>query len=205
MPSSGWMRVWRGERAEGEQAGALVRAAARGESIEHLLELGAYALLEVGGADRAGLWLAGERPGEPGIGRVMDSSSGPTPEPWRHLDIFAPFLRGALESADPLRVELGPEESVPQVGPLVGMRSAIWIPLRLRGSTLGLAMVAYAQAHSTASLEALRAQADEISLAVAHCNDGRKYGRWAEESPQTRSSRRSRAQRGSSPRRNLSS
>jgi signal transduction histidine kinase/ActR/RegA family two-component response regulator len=181
MPSSGWMRVWRGERAEGEQAGALVRAAARGESIEHLLELGAYALLEVGGADRAGLWLAGERPGEPGIGRVMDSSSGPTPEPWRHLDIFAPFLRGALESADPLRVELGPEESVPQVGPLVGMRSAIWIPLRLRGSTLGLAMVAYAQAHSTASLEALRAQADEISLAVAHCNDGRKYGRWAEE------------------------
>src|SRR6266849_9098597 len=142
MPALGWMRVWRGERGEAAQPGALVRAAARGESIEHLLELGAYALLEVGGADRAGLWLASEHPGEPGVGRVMDSSSEPTPELWRHLDVSAPFLRGALESAAPLRVELGPEESVPQVGPLVGMQSAIWIALRVRGCTLGLAMVA---------------------------------------------------------------
>jgi signal transduction histidine kinase/CheY-like chemotaxis protein len=181
MPAAGWMRVWRGERGEGEQPDAFVRAAVRGDSIEHLLELGAHALLEVGGADRAGLWLASERPGEPGVGRVMDRSSGPTPEPWRHLDVSAPFLRGALESAAPLRVELGPEESVPQVGPLIGMQSAIWIALRVRGSTLGLAMVAYAQANTTASLEALRAQADEISLAVSHYNDSRKYGRWAEE------------------------
>ena len=181
MPASGWMRVRRGERAEAERPEAFVRAAVRGDSIEHLLELGAYALLEVGGADRAGLWLASERPGEPGVGRVVDASSGPTPERWRHLDVSAPFLRGALESADPLRVELGPEESVPQVGPLVGMRSAIWIPLRVRGSTLGLAVVAYAQAHTTASPEALRAQADEISLAVSQYSASRKYGKWAEE------------------------
>jgi signal transduction histidine kinase/ActR/RegA family two-component response regulator len=181
MPASGWMRVWRGERAEAEQPGALARAAVTGDSIEHLLELGAYALLEAGGADRAGLWLSSERPGEPGIGRVMDASSGPTPEPWRHLDVSAPFLRGALESADPLRVDLGPEESVPQVGPLVGMRSAIWIPLRVRGATLGLAVVAYAQAHATASLEALRAEADEISLAVSQYSASRKCGNWAEE------------------------
>jgi signal transduction histidine kinase/ActR/RegA family two-component response regulator len=181
MPAPGWMRVWRGERAEGEQPGAFVRAAARGDSIERLLELGAYALLDVGGADRAGLWLASERRGEPGVGRVMDCSSEPTPESWRHLDVSAPFLRGALESAAPLRVELGPEESVPQVGPLVGMQSAIWIALRVRGSTLGLAMVAYAQAHTIASLEALRVQADEISLAVSHYSDSQKCGRWAEE------------------------
>ena len=63
MPAPAWMRVWRGERGEGEQAGALVRAAAKGESIDQLLELAATALLEVAEADRAGIWLSSERPG----------------------------------------------------------------------------------------------------------------------------------------------
>lgn len=180
MPALGWMRTWKGVRAEAEQPGALVRAAVNGDSIDHVLELGAHSLLVSADADRAGVWLACERPGEPGVGRVIERSGAAIPAAWRHLDVSTPFLRAAWESADPLRVEVGPEEIVPQVGPLLGMRSAIWIPLRVRGSTLGLAMVSYAQTRASAPLERLPALADEISLAVAHNRESRRSSQWAE-------------------------
>ena len=181
MPALGWMRTWKGVRAEAEQPGAVVRAAVNGDSIDHVLELGAHSLLVSADADRAGVWLANEGQGDPGVGRVIERSSAATPAAWRHLDVSTPFLRAAWESAEPLRVNLGPEETAPQVGPLLGMRTAIWIPLRVRGSTLGLAMVSYAQTRASVSLECLPALADEISLAVAYHRESRKSSQWAEE------------------------
>jgi signal transduction histidine kinase/CheY-like chemotaxis protein len=176
MSASGWMRKWRTANAPEERAGALVRAAARGDSLDQLLDLAVQTLLATASADRAGLWLAGERRGEPGWGRVIDSTLGPIPEQWKHLDISTPFLRAALESPEPLRVEFGPDETMPHLGPLVGMRGAIWIPLRASNRTLGLAMAGYAHAHTALhlDLEPLRARADEVALAVAHYRDTRR-------------------------------
>jgi PAS domain-containing protein len=159
----------------------LVLAAVNGDSLDHVLELGAHSLLVSADADRAGVWLANEGQGDPGVGRVIERSTAATPAAWKHLDVSTPFLRAAWESAAPLRVNLGPEETAPQVGPLMGMRTAIWIPLRVRGSTLGLAMVSYAQTRASASLECLPALADEISLAVAYHRESRKSSQWAEE------------------------
>jgi hypothetical protein len=142
MPASSWMRKWRGAQSGGAWASALARAALRDEPLSQLLELGARALLATGGADRAGLWLAGERRGEASSGCVLEAVPGPTPEQWKRLDIETPFLRAALDSPNPLHVDFSPGKATPpHMGPLVGLRSAIWIPLRAREHTFGLAMV----------------------------------------------------------------
>jgi phospho-acceptor domain-containing protein/GAF domain-containing protein len=175
MPAAGWMRRWRSARGGAdEQARAPVLAAARGEPLGQLLNLGARALLSAAGADRAGLWLSGERKGESGIGSVTEAVPGPIPEEWKRLDVSTPFLRAALESSHPLHVELIAGGKAPHLGPLVGMHSAVWIPLRDRGRTFGLAMVGYSRPPGPLDLRALRARADEISLAVQHHRSSRR-------------------------------
>ena len=183
MPASGWMRRWKAASVPEECAGALIRASARGDSLGQLLDLAVQTLLATSSADRAGLWLAAERRGEPSEGCVADSTPGPVPEQWRHLDISTPFLRAALESPEPLRVEFGPDEMMPHLGPMVGMRGAIWIPLRVRHRTLGLAMVGYAHLHAVLhlDLELLRMRADEVALALAHFHNNREKKLAAEE------------------------
>ncbi len=96
MSASGWMRRWKTETAPEARQGTLIRAAARGDSLHQLVEVAVQELLETCSADRAGLWLAGERRGEAGWGRVVESKKGPIPEQWKHLDISTPFLRAAL-------------------------------------------------------------------------------------------------------------
>ena len=184
MPAAGWMWRWRGDRGAGERASAPVLAAARGEPLGQLLHLGARALLAAAEADRAGLWLSGDRRGESGAGSVVEAEPGPIPEQWKRLDVSTPFLRAALESTDPLRVEFAAEELTPHLGPLIGMRSAIWIPLRANGRTFGLAMAAYAKPPGGVDIDALRARADEIALAVQHDRNFR-HGEQAAEEQQT--------------------
>jgi PAS domain S-box-containing protein len=181
MPASSWMRSKKTARAEEEHPRDVVRAAARGDSLDQLLDQGAETLLAAADADRAGVWLAGSRPGESGAGRVVEAVPGPIPEQWKHLDISTPFLRSALERSEPLRIELEPGGAVPLLGPLVGMRSAIWIPLRARNLTVGLAMAAYSRAHAAPQWEELRRWADEIALAVAYDRDVRRWELDAEE------------------------
>src|SRR5579864_6469707 len=182
MPASGWMRKRKTASVPERGSGALVRAAVRGSSLGQLLDLAVQGLLESARADRAGLWLTGGR-GESASGRVVESVPGPLPEQWKHLDIATPFLRGALESPEPLRVEFGRNDTMPRLGPLLGMLSVLWIPLRAGKRTLGLAMVSFAQNHAAAhlDLDSLRARADEAALAIAHYHDVRRRQSAADE------------------------
>ena len=79
MATSGWLRKWKGARSAEDHASALVRAATGGDSLDLLLDLGVQALLAAADADRAGLWLAGDRQGESRRGRVLERSPGPIP------------------------------------------------------------------------------------------------------------------------------
>ena len=184
MPVSGWMsriNKWKDARGERGHASALLRAVAHGDSLDTLLDLGVQSLLEAAAADRAGLWFAADRRGESGRGRVIEAKPGPIPEEWKHVDISTPFLRTALESPHPLRVEVGNGSSIPHLGPLVGMHSAIWLPLRAGNYTLGLAMVAHADATANPTMELLVDRADEIALAIKCHHDAGRAARAAEE------------------------
>jgi PAS domain-containing protein len=175
------MNVWRGAHGEPEHANTLLRAAAEGDSIDRVLDLGIQTLLMAAAGDRAGLWLCGDRHGETGRGRVIEAKPGPIPEQWKRLDVSTPFLRSVLESPNPLRVELGTGPSIPYLGPLVGMHSAIWVPLRARNCTLGLAMVAHAGATANPSMDSLLARANEIALAIRLYHDAGRVAQAREE------------------------
>src|ERR1700738_1112342 len=183
MAASSWIRKWKSVSAPEQRTVTLARASARGDSLNQLLDVAVQTLLDTSNADRAGLWLAGERHGGISWGRVAESKRGPIPDQWKHLDISTPFLRAALESPEPLRVEFGRDDTMPHLGPLVGLQGAIWIPLRAGSRTLGLAMVGYTHSHSALqlNLELLRARADEVALAVAHWYDARRRELAAEE------------------------
>jgi hypothetical protein len=183
MSASGWMRRWKSSGIPAEQTSALLRASTRGDPLDRVLDVAVQSLLETSSADRAGLWLAGERRGESGWGRVIESKWGPVPEQWKHLDISTPFLRSALKSPEPLRVDFGRDDSMAPLGPLAGMYGAIWIPLRVGSRTLGLAMVGYTRSHAARQLDLqpLRACADKVALAVAHHRDARQKELAAEE------------------------
>ncbi len=116
MHAIAWMRKWRGAQPADEHAGAVIHAAARGDSLDQVLDLGVQTLLEAACADRAGLWLSGERRGGQGGGRVVEVAQGPIPEQWKRLDITMPFLRATLESPEPLQVEVGSEGIHPSPG-----------------------------------------------------------------------------------------
>ncbi|HVA93329.1 MAG TPA: hypothetical protein VNI36_00335, partial [Candidatus Dormibacteraeota bacterium] len=90
MPVSSWIRNRKGTHAAEDPASELICAAARGDSLNQLLDLGACTLLVTAKADRAGVWLAGDRRGKSGQGRVVEAEPGPIPEKWKHLDISNP-------------------------------------------------------------------------------------------------------------------
>jgi signal transduction histidine kinase/CheY-like chemotaxis protein len=181
MPAAGWMRTWRGGRVVEGPATGPVLAAVRGEPLSQLLYLGARALLAAAAADRAGIWLSGDSRAESGAGYVAEATPGPIPEQWKRLDVSTPYLRAALESPLPLHVELSAGTGAPRLGPLIGLHSVVWIPLRERGRTFGLAMVGFARPPGMLNLEALQARADEIALALQHHRDSRRRETAAEE------------------------
>ncbi len=166
MAAAGWERRSRGGRRAEDRARAPVLVSASREGLAQILHLGARALLVAGDAHRAGVWLTGRRSGESGAGSVVQVAAGPIPEQWKHLDVSVPFLKAALESAGPLCIDPVTDESTPQIGPLVGMHSSVWIPLRDGGRTLGLTMVGYARTPGKLDLQALRVLADEIAAAI---------------------------------------
>jgi signal transduction histidine kinase/CheY-like chemotaxis protein len=146
----------------------LIRA--KFEPLGQMLQLGARALLAASGADRAGLWLSSDKGGETGPGCAVQAKSGAVPEQWNELDISAPFLRAALESSGPLRVDLVADEVTPHLGPLTGMHSVIWLPIQAGHHTVGLGMVGYARAPESlqVNMGALRMLGEEIAMSVQY-------------------------------------
>ncbi len=170
MPSSGWGRFWRPERLTPPLPGVVTRAAVSGAEIAKLLELAAEGFLQAGAADRAGVWLDMSKGPVSYLGTVVEAAPRPIPEEWKRLDISLPFFGALLESRETVRADVD-DGSMPVIGPLIGMRTAAWVPLRVRQRTLGVAMLAhehYARSLDTGLLQML---ADEISLAVAQWRD----------------------------------
>jgi PAS domain S-box-containing protein len=181
MPADLWKRMWRAGAAGNRSPWrspprrGIVGAAARGEPLEALLELAAHSLLAVSKAQRAGVWLLPEKHTKSGAaarGHVVDFSGIPPPEEWKRLDLPAPFLGSLLRSEEPLIVatDRGSRDSAPSfppIGPYAGAKRVVWIPLRVHDTPLGLGMVADNRARSRADDSALRAVADELSLALA--------------------------------------
>ena len=178
MVGTGWGRFWRREQGGPVLPGALVRLAVRGEPIERLLEHAAKGLLQVGEAEQVGVWLESLQNPEIYLGAVIEAGLGPVPDEWKRLDVSLPFFRTLLSSEHPVVEDLGESFGLSGIGLLAGMRRAVWFSLRMQERTLGLALVAYGRPPGVVNTEALRALADELTLAVAQRRDRDSCGLW---------------------------
>jgi PAS domain-containing protein len=105
------------------------------------------------------------------LGTVVEAGSAPVPEEWKRLDISDRLFQTVLDRQGPVVANLEEGSGVSMIGPLAGMRSAVWLPLRIHGRTLGLALVAYARPYRALHTETLQTLADELALAVAGQRD----------------------------------
>src|SRR5947209_595108 len=180
MASARLLNFWWPRRGATPPCGVVARATVRGESMGAILELGARSLLEAGAADRAAVWLQSAHHSEIYQGAIVEAGSGIVPEEWKQLDVSPPFFGKLLDSQQPL-THLGDSSVMSLIGPLVEMRSAVWLPLRVERSSLGLAMVAMAKVRPAPESELFRTGADEIALAVAQRQDREQFRRRREE------------------------
>ncbi|MBI3670280.1 MAG: response regulator [Acidobacteria bacterium] len=163
--------MWRQHRGQAMLAGALSRAAVRGETIERMLELAVRGFLEAGPALRAAVWLGSTDHPQVFVGLVAEAVASFVPEEWKRLDVSAPFFHTLLQSHEPVWAELEEGAGLAGIAPLAGMRSAVWIPLRVQQKTLGLALAASFSAGRGMDTAMLQALADELALAVAQRRD----------------------------------
>jgi two-component system NtrC family sensor kinase len=124
-------------------------------------------LREAAQADRAGVWLITEENTRVLDGVVVESGRRPAHSEWERLDRAMPFLEMLLASVEPVVVDLKKVPQATALGPLVGVRTAAWIPLRAGGNALGLALVAYSVSRMRVVPEVLGEMADELALVVS--------------------------------------
>jgi signal transduction histidine kinase/ActR/RegA family two-component response regulator len=128
-------------------------------------------LLNVGRAERAGIWLAppvGQT--DNWKGRVENRNRDATPPEWNRLDPSLPFLRPSFESGTAFSQSLDGRGGLEMFGPLLGMQHALWIPLRVGARTFGVALTAWSQLRTSENGD-LQRIADDLSLALGQRAD----------------------------------
>jgi hypothetical protein len=147
-------------------------------------DLGARALLGGSGvADRAGLWLSGDRRGESGAGCVVEAEAGSDPGTVEAAGRFDAVPAGrARKPGAACAWSFRRSEGTPHLGPPDrNAQRDLDSAAGERAGHLDWAMVGYARPPGEVDIDALRARADEIALAVQHDRNFRHGEQAAEE------------------------
>jgi signal transduction histidine kinase/CheY-like chemotaxis protein len=167
------MRFW-GKKTEKQMPSrGVARAAAAGASREELLREVLKDLIENGNADRLGVWVAADPepspPGEaPGIlqGLVWDREIVETPKEWSRLSVEALLLEDVLSAGKSVEQDMGDVPERPIIGPLVGLRRVLWIPVARSGQLKGVLLAGGRGKQIAISREHAESVAAELALAV---------------------------------------
>jgi len=167
------MKVW-GRRTEKEPPLLGVsRAALLGASREELLREAVKKLVGLGGADRIGVWLETDAHSAPpeetsGVlhGLVWDAESSQTPLEWAQLSLEAPFPEELWKGTKSVEQNLQNAPERPVIGPLIGLRLALWVPIASMGRLRGVLLAGSRGKQLTVSSGHAESVAAELALAV---------------------------------------
>ena len=142
------MKVWpKRRKAEAGRLG-VARAALAGASNDELLEEAVFALAQLDSADRVGVWLEPPplSPRPVGFstalrGLVWDRATPDVPKEWRTLSLEPPLPDELLLAQKPVHLELSGVPANLLIGPLLGLRHALWIPVAGKEQLRGLALI----------------------------------------------------------------
>ena len=167
------MKVWRRRTNRQPPLHGVSRAALAGATREKLLREAVKELADLGAAERIGVWLEPEANSEPpdaspGIfhGFVWDAENSQTPLGWTQLSLEAPLPRELWTGPTSVELDLeaSPERNV--IGPLVGLRQALWVPISPMGHLRGVILAGVRQRATKLSKGPFESAAAELALAV---------------------------------------
>jgi signal transduction histidine kinase/CheY-like chemotaxis protein len=157
-------RSWRGA----------ARAALEGSPREELMREAIHTLARDGRADRIGVWLEQDlpfvsNPLAPAClrGLVWEAHADEIPEEWEKLSLEPPLPQELLVAGTSVYQEVDASKGRPMIGPLVGLRQALWIPIEGNGILRGVLLAG--SIGKRAALDRGRAEsvAAELALALA--------------------------------------
>jgi signal transduction histidine kinase/CheY-like chemotaxis protein len=166
------MPGWKKEKKESTTAN-ISRAAMKGATSEELARAALLVLQGSSKADRLGVWFenaTSDRPiGEPAIfhGLVWDREIVDTPPEWERLGPEALPL-DSLTGANSVIVDMEDLRDHFIIGPLVGIREALWVPVGDKSSLRGLILAANWERSGDLPAVPCEAVAAELALALAY-------------------------------------
>ncbi|HMD39129.1 MAG TPA: ATP-binding protein [Candidatus Acidoferrum sp.] len=167
------MWAWRkNQNEEGLWQGA-ARAGLSGASREALLREALHALAKDGRSDRIGVWLEPEFPvisdaHAPASlrGLLWEAHGEATPSDWEKLSLEPPMPQELLAAGKPVEQELDASMDSPIIGPLVGMRHALWTPIQGTGHLHGVLLNASSKKQASLPRELACSVAAELALCL---------------------------------------
>lgn len=165
------MRVW-AKKSETPALTEVARAAGEGLSREELLRKTLQTLAHFAAVDRIGIWLD-VVPGEERVsgkelefrGLVWSRGGEAAVAEWRRLSLRAPLPVEVLSSGETVEQELE-HGGLPLIGPLVGLRRAVWIPVERRGRLRGLVLGGQRSKHGEIPKALFEFAAAQLALAI---------------------------------------
>jgi signal transduction histidine kinase/ActR/RegA family two-component response regulator len=171
------MWAWRKKQAEECTWRGAARAGLAGASREELMREAIHSLSRDGRADRIGVWLEQESFSSPDVhaaaslhGMVWEAESDEVPADWEKLSLEPPLPQELLSSGksvgQDLEVVHGQPPNQPMIGPLVGLRHALWTPIEGKGHLRGVLLTGSRRKQPSLPRELAEAVAAELALAL---------------------------------------
>lgn len=177
------MRVW-AKKSETPTLTEVARAAGEGLSREELLRKTLQALAHFVAVDRIGIWLdaslgdervSGKEPEFRGLVWSREGEAAAAAVEWRRLSLRAPLPVEVLSSGEAVEQELE-HGGLPLIGPLVGLRRAVWVPVERRGRLRGLILCGQRNKHGEMPKTLFEFAAAQLALAIELEEEHRRLG-----------------------------
>lgn len=166
-----WLQSWYSPNSQVLPTQDVSSAATRGASLEELSRVAVRSLIAAGDANRAGVWVAGPDLATDWRGHIEDRTGEAPPAAWTRLNPALTSLSGIIDSGKPTLQNIREDLEAVTFGPMIGIGSVLWLPLRLDDRRLGLAFVGWNRPRHIPVFSRFRRIADEFSIAVARLAD----------------------------------
>jgi len=167
------MWAWRKNHKEESAWQGAARAGLASAPREALMHEALHTLARDGHSDRLGVWLEQDPHLLPDTnapsclrGLLWEADGEATPAEWQMLSLEPPLPQELFASGKPVEQELDVAHERPMIGPLVGMRYALWTPIQGTGHIHGVLLAATRRKQASMPRQLAGSVAAELALAL---------------------------------------
>jgi PAS domain S-box-containing protein len=164
---------WRKKQVEERSRRGVARAGLQGASRDELMREAIQTLSFEARADRLGVWLEQDWPSVANSqsppclrGLVWEAQGDETPKEWERLSFEPPLPWELFVSGKSVDQLIDDSQFHSMIGPLVGLRRALWTPIAGKGGLYGVLLTGFRKNQPHTSHELAESVAAELALAL---------------------------------------